>query len=139
MGDPAEENTGLAVSREPREARGRSTIDVEILLRKDLGSLVDGVTTAVEDSAEHVLGDGELHAAACELDMGCLDVDARRALKNLHDGLATRDLEDLPTADCSIGKRELDTVGGAGVSLDKGDSIGAESGRGRTSRCSSAT
>ena len=78
----------------------RTAVDVEVLLRQHLGALVDGATRTVEDTAQHVLGDTELQTVPRELDFGLhllaavfgrwpagaylLDVDARRALEDLH-------------------------------------------------------
>jgi hypothetical protein len=59
------------------------TVDVQVILGKDLRSLVDGVTWTVEDSPKHVLRDGELHRWTWELDVGGFDVDSRRPLEHL--------------------------------------------------------
>lgn len=88
----------------------RPTVDVEVVLSKDLGSLVDGVTRSVEDSALHVLRDGQLHGRSRELDVGRLDVDARRALEDLDDGLLALDLEDLTSSLGAIGQSESDDL-----------------------------
>lgn len=37
------------------------TIDVKVIFRPDLGTIVDWITAAVEYTSEHVLGDSELH------------------------------------------------------------------------------
>ena len=63
------------------------TIDIKIILRKDLRSLIDWVAAAVEYPSEHVFSDGQLHAAASELDMRRLHVHTRCALEDLHNRL----------------------------------------------------
>jgi hypothetical protein len=47
-----------------------TAVDVEVVLRKHLGALVDGLSGAVENATQHVLGDTELQAVAGELDFG---------------------------------------------------------------------
>lgn len=42
--------------------------------------------------------------------MSSVDVDSRGSLEDLDDGLATRDLENLSTASCSVGEGELDNL-----------------------------
>ena len=51
------------------------TVNVNIVFSKDLGTVVDGVTRAVEDTPQHVLRHRQLHAAASELDVRRLHVD----------------------------------------------------------------
>lgn len=67
---------------------GRS-VDVEVVLGKDLGTFVYGFTGSVENSSKHVFGHSQFHAATRKFDMGGIDVDAGRAFKDLDDCLAT--------------------------------------------------
>ena len=78
-----------------RYARRRT----DVVLGKNLGPLVDRVAGAVEHATGHVLGHGQLEARARELDVRRLDIDARRALEDLHDGLVAGDLEHLTERD----------------------------------------
>lgn len=111
MGDPA---FSVLARGAPGQASARErTIDIEVLLRKHLGSLVNRVSTPVEDASEHVLRHRQLHAAPRELYVRRLDVDSGRALEHLHDRLAARDFEHLAPANGSVGKSELDAARGA--------------------------
>jgi hypothetical protein len=85
-------------------------INIQVLLGKHLGALINGVSRTVEDATEHVLRDGELHAGSRELDVSSVDVDSRGALEDLNDGLATGDLEDLSTASSAVREGELDDL-----------------------------
>lgn len=53
-----------------------ATVDVEVVLGKNLGALVDGAAGTVKDAAKHVLGDTELQALAGELNLGLLSLSA---------------------------------------------------------------
>lgn len=46
------------------------TVDVQVVLRQDLGALVDGATGTVEDTTKHVLADSELQVVAGEFNLG---------------------------------------------------------------------
>jgi len=59
------------------------TLNVEEILGKDLGALVDRLARAVEHTAEHVLRDGDLEGVARELNAGLLGIDTRGTLKDL--------------------------------------------------------
>lgn len=48
----------------------RATVDVEVVLSKHLGALVDGLSRSIENSTQHVLGDTKLQAMSGELDFG---------------------------------------------------------------------
>lgn len=48
----------------------RAAVDVKIILSEDLGSLVDGFSRTIEDTAQHVLGHTKLQAVSSELDFG---------------------------------------------------------------------
>ncbi len=84
------------------------TVDIQIILSKDLGAIVDRVAGTVENSTQHVLSNRELHAAASELDVRGLDIDAGCSLEDLHDGLLSLDFEDLSSTRCAIRKCQLD-------------------------------
>jgi hypothetical protein len=49
-----------------------ATVDVKVVLSEHLGTLVDGLSRSIEDTAQHVLGDTKLQAVAGELDFGLL-------------------------------------------------------------------
>jgi hypothetical protein len=99
------------MGRRAKEREGRRlTVDVEVVLGKDLGSLVDGITRSVEDSTLHVLRNGQLHGRSRELDVGRLDVDTRRALEDLDDGLLALDLEDLTSSLGAVGQSKGDDL-----------------------------
>lgn len=99
----------------PRVGVDGRAVDVEVLLGKDLGSLVDRVTGTVEDATEHVLGHGQLHARTRELDVRGVDIDARGSLEDLNNGLATGDFEDLATAGGAVREGELDDLTERGI------------------------
>jgi hypothetical protein len=48
----------------------RRTVDVEVVLSKNLGALVNGATRTVENTTQHVLAHSELQVVAGELDFG---------------------------------------------------------------------
>ena len=50
------------------------TVDVEVVLGQNLGTLVDSTTGTVEDTTKHVLGHAELERVAAELDLGLLGI-----------------------------------------------------------------
>ena len=110
--------------RAPSSRRSR-TLDVEVVLGEDLGALVDGLAGAVEDTAEHVLGHGDLERVARELDAGLAGVDAGGALEHLDDGAAAGDLEHLPGALGAIGQRQVHDLGELGE-LQRGQTRGDE-------------
>ena len=85
----------------------RQAVDVHVRVRQDLRAAVDGQAHAVEDAAEHVLADGELLRVSEEADLGLGQVDALRALEQLHDGLVALDLQHLAAADLAVGEFEL--------------------------------
>jgi len=62
-----------------------ASVDVEVLLGKHLGSLVDSASGTIEDTTQHVLGHTELQALSGELDLGLLDIDTGGALEHLND------------------------------------------------------
>src|ERR1700733_12867997 len=82
------------------------TIDIQILLSKDLWSLINGIPTPIEDPPEHILTNRQLHTRPGELDMGPRDVDPGRALKDLHDGLPPTHFEHLSASDGPVGEGE---------------------------------
>ena len=71
------------------------TLNVQVVLSKDLGALVDGLSRSVEDTAEHVLGDGNLEGVTGELDTGLEGVNTRGSLEDLNDGPPSRHLQHL--------------------------------------------
>ena len=83
------------------------TVDVEIVLSEYFRSVVDRVTRTVEDAAQHVLRDGELHRGSGKLDVCSFDVDAGGAFEDLHDRFVSLDFEDLPAALGAVGEGEL--------------------------------
>ena len=83
------------------------TIDVQIILSKNLRTLVNGVPRAVEYPSQHVFCDGQLHARARELDVGRFDVDAGRALEDLDDRFFALHFEHLPAALRPVRQRQL--------------------------------
>jgi hypothetical protein len=48
------------------------TVDVEVVLGQHLGTLIDGASRSIKDTAKHILGNTELQALAGELDLGLL-------------------------------------------------------------------
>lgn len=83
------------------------TIDVQVILSKDLGSFVDGITRAVKDSTQHVFGHRQLHARAGKFDMGGFDIDTGCTLKDLDDSLFALYFEYLSATSGTIRESEL--------------------------------
>ena len=83
------------------------TVDVKVVLGKDLWAIVNGLTRTVEDTPEHVLRDREFHAATGELNMGSLNIDTGRALEDLHDRLLPLYFKDLTATLRAIGEGKL--------------------------------
>ena len=86
---------------------GRRTVNVQVILRKHLRTVVNRLTGTVEDTPQHVFCYWELHAATSELDMGGLYVDAGGAFKDLDDRLLALDLKHLTAAFRAIRKGKL--------------------------------
>ena len=78
-----------------------------MILRQNRGTAVDGVAHAVEDTAQHVAGDGELLRMAEEADLRRGQVDALGGLKELDHRAVALDLEDLAAADFTVGELDL--------------------------------
>ena len=76
-------------------------------LGKNVGAAVDGLTHAVEDAAEHILGNRQLQRMAKKANLGLRKVDALRGLKQLDDSLVALDLKHLAAADISVGQFDL--------------------------------
>lgn len=88
----------------------RLTIDVKVVLCKDLGPLVDRCTRSIEDSAKHVFGHGQLHAGTGEFDVRIPHIDTTGPFKHLYDSLLPRHFEDLTTTSRSIGQGQRDNL-----------------------------
>ena len=88
-------------------ADGRRTINVQVILCEYFGAIVNRLARTVEDTPEHVLRDGELHAATGELNMGSLNIDTGRALEDLHDRLLPLYFKDLTATLRAIGEGKL--------------------------------
>ena len=86
------------------------TLNVEEVLGHDRRALVDGLARPVEHAAEHVLADGNAHDVARELAVRVLGVDARRALEDLHDGLAAADLQHLPAPGAPVAQCQVNDL-----------------------------
>ena len=84
----------------------RQAVDVAVLLGEDRRAAVDGLAHAVEDAAEHILAHAQLQRVAEKAHLRLREVDALRALEELHDRMIVLDLEDLAAADFTV--RELD-------------------------------
>lgn len=84
----------------------RRTIDVQVIFRKHLWTLVNRGARTVKNASQHVLRDRKLHARPSEFYMRGLDIDAGCPLKHLHDGLFALNLENLTAASRSIRKRK---------------------------------
>ena len=88
-----------------RRVHGQA-VDVAVILGQNGGTAVDGVAHAVEDTAQHIAGDGELLRVAEEAYLRRGQVDALGGLKELDHRAVAFDLEDLAAADFAVG--ELD-------------------------------
>ena len=84
----------------------RQTVDVAVLLGEDRRTAVDGLAHAVEDAAEHILAHAQLQRVAEKAHLRLREVDALRALEELHDRMIVLDFEDFAAADFTV--RELD-------------------------------
>ena len=65
----------------------RAAVDVQALVGDDARAAVVGPAHAVKDAAQHVRGDGQLHAAAQEADLACPRLMPAGAFKQLHQRL----------------------------------------------------
>lgn len=83
------------------------TIDVKVIFREHFGSIVNRVSGPVENTAQHVFRNRELHAAARKLNVGRLNINTRCSFKDLHNGLLSLNFEHLPAAFCSVRQRQL--------------------------------
>ena len=84
----------------------RQTVDVAVLLGEDRRAAVNGLAHTVEDAAEHILAHAQLQRVAEKTHLRLREVDALRALEELHDRMIVLDLEDFAAADFTV--RELD-------------------------------
>jgi hypothetical protein len=75
----------------------KRTIDIQIILRKNFRSLVNGIPRPIEYTSKHIFSDGKLHAAASEFDVRRLYVHTRRTLEYLDNGLLSLNFKDLAT------------------------------------------
>ena len=107
-----------------------TAVDVEVVLGQDLGALVDGTSRTIENSTQHVLGNGNLQVLSCELHGRLSHVHSSCTLKDLHtksvggcccqipfffrtnldDGSAASHFEDLSGALGAIGKSQVDDL-----------------------------
>ena len=83
------------------------TIDIQVVLCKYFRALVNGLTGSVEDTTQHVLRDGQPHAAAGELNVRRLHVDAGSTFEDLDDSLLALDFKHLTTTLGPVWQREL--------------------------------
>ena len=81
-------------------------VDIPVLVSQDGRSAVDGPAHAVKDPAQHVLRHPQLEGVPQKADLGLRQIDAHRALKQLHHGGITVDLQHLAAADGTV--RQLD-------------------------------
>ena len=65
----------------------RRTVDVKVVLSKNLRSIIDRIARAVENTTQHVLRHRQLHATSSELDVRRLDIYSGRAFEYLDDSL----------------------------------------------------
>ena len=79
-------------------------VDIHVCIGQDLGTAVDGGAHAVEDTAEHILGNCELQRMSQEADLGLGQVDALCGLKQLYDCLVTFNFQYFAAADFAVGK-----------------------------------
>src|SRR5699024_8779598 len=66
-------------------------VDVAALLGVELAQAVNGPAGAVEDAAQHLVGEGDIHGLAGEVGAGVFQGDTLGALKDLEDGLVAVD------------------------------------------------
>lgn len=86
-------------------------LDIQEVLGQNWGTLVDGLTGAVEHTTQHVFGYGRTQNVTGELAHRVLGVDTRGAFEHLDDGLGTADFQHLTGADGAIVQAELDDFG----------------------------
>lgn len=109
IGMPGDASSVSETSARRRRSRAR-TVDVEVLLSQDARTLVDRLARAVEDAAQHVLADGDAEGVAAKLDARLAGINARRALKDLHDGALARHFEHLASALGAIRQGQRDDL-----------------------------
>jgi hypothetical protein len=59
------------------------TLNIQEILSKNGGTLIDGLSGAVENTTSHILGNGKSHNVTSELDTGILGIDTKSTLENL--------------------------------------------------------
>ena len=82
-------------------------VDIQVRVGNDSGAAVDGLAHAVEDAAQHILGNGQLLGVAQEADLGLGQVDALGGLEQLNNSLVAFHLKHLAAADLAVGELDL--------------------------------
>lgn len=60
------------------------TVDIQVVISKDLGTLIDRLAGTVENTTQHVFRDGDLESVAGEGNVGSLGIDTRSTFKDLY-------------------------------------------------------
>ena len=80
------------------------TLNIQVVLSKDCGAVVNGETTAVEDTTDHVLSDGETHDVASELNTSVFDVNTGGAFEDLNNSLLALNFKHFATTHGTVGQ-----------------------------------
>ena len=85
----------------------RQSVDISSLFRKDLRAIIDRAAQSVKDTAQHIAGYTKLHASSQETYLTVGKVDTCGTLKQLHQCIASVDLQNTASSCFAIGKLDL--------------------------------
>ena len=89
-----------------RRIHGKS-VDISSFLRKDLRAVINGTSQSVKNTTQHIAGYTKLHAPSQETYLAVGKIDTCRALKQLHQSIASVDLQNTASSCFAIGKLDL--------------------------------
>ena len=85
----------------------RKSVDISSLFRKDLRAIIDRSAQTVKNTAQHVAGYAKLHASSQKTYLTVGKVDTCGTLKQLHQCIASVDLQNTASSCFAIGKLNL--------------------------------
>ena len=83
------------------------SVDISSFLRKDLRAVINGTSQSVKNTTQHIAGYTKLHAPSQETYLAVGKIDTCRALKQLHQSIASVDLQNTASSCFAIGKLDL--------------------------------
>ncbi|MPN29482.1 hypothetical protein SDC9_176935 [bioreactor metagenome] len=85
----------------------RQAVDITVFCRQNLGTAVDGMAHAVENTAEHIARNSQLQGMPQEANLGFSQIDAGGGLKELNNSVVAVYFKHLAAADAAVGKLDL--------------------------------